>query len=774
MKHINTRIILGVAIAFAFLMGSLVTPVAALQSQIAIEKYNQAFHYGTNNHTYLYLEPDPLDHVSRATIHLNEDLDYYRYSYDNTGWARAQSSGFEPANSPFYWMNYQGFATGTYGNPTRLPNFYDFTASDGSGVVVNTTLETRTFSLAFGQHTPVMVERDSVYYGTLPVTGQEFVHLTIDCRQDDVGWSVSVVDPEGRFMASTIGSEGDIVLIPFNPSIDGTYIVILQATPGSTLNTLFDIFPTAVSPQRIGIDEVVTGELPTGEIVINDETGSLVHKELAPTAHTYKFWSPDSLASISYSYNYPEMFPGITQPPAIFFTSDSFEYGYDGGSRYVDAIEPPTSGVYNYIGDTHYVTVMGGDNVEYTLYHRAIDESPLPVNQEFQIENYFSTTDTRAYRLTLEEDSILRVNSTAVGVNDFVIRIVAEYEDGYRVERSITDANTLAGATDYYLPAGDYMVEIGVASGVNEWIEFNLGPITTEAEASIVRLGGFFVPTSVFQLYNLSLYLDNHDNVTVSLEITVRDLSDLVLANMNVDLANWWDGSSLMTNPSDPNNVTYMLGSRIWHEGLAFVGICAYDVANNTVGATNHYQDYPVNLTIEWVNRLSTFYDDTTSLDVASAVDSYNFTLPLPADSVEYYGVDLNTTKGTWYNVSIRTGEITTFEAILFSEVDGRSHDTAWSDLSVAQTGSLPDISFQFGAISDVSHLRIYAVRNLGTDGFLWIQITPMVTQLLELPEISPVGPDILAILGSIALPVGLGVGVIVVVYVIYVKKFKD
>ena len=773
MKHINKRIIIGLAIALAFVLSSLVTPVSALQSQVVIEKHNVAFPEGANNHTYLYLEPDPLGRVSRSIFHLNEDIDFYRYIYDNTGWSRDHLTGSEPANLPFNWMNFGGFSTGVYGNPTRLPNFYDFTASDGSGVIVNTTLETRTFSLAFGQHTPVMIERDSVYFGTLPIAGQEFVHLTIDCRQDDVSWSVSVVDPEGRFMASTSGSNGDIVLIPFNPSVDGTYLVILQATPGSTLNTLFDIFPTAVSPQRIGIDEVITGELPTGEIVINDETGSLVHKELAPTAHTYKFWSPDSLASISYSYNYPEMFVGITQPPAIFFTSDSFEYGYDGGSRYVDAIGSPTSGVYNYIGDTHYVTVMGGDNIEYTLYHQAIDETPLPVNQEFQIENYFSTADTRAYRLTLEEDSILRVNSTAGG-GDFTIRTVVEYEDGYRVERSIIDAASLVGGTDYYMPAGNYMVEIGVASGVNEWIEFNLGPITTDTEADIVRMGGFYVPTSVFQLYNLSLYLDNHDNVTVSLAITVRDLSDIPIANANIDLANWWDGSSLMTNPSDPNNMTLMLGSRIWHDDLAFVGICAYDVANNTVGATNHYEDYPVNLTIEWVNRLSTFYNDTTSLDVASTVDSYNFTLPLPGDSVEYYGVDLNTTKGTWYNVSIRTGDITTFTATLFSEVDGRSHDTSWNDLNDAQTGSLPEISFQFGAISDVSHLQIYTVRNLATDGFLWIQITPMVTHTLELPEISPVAPNILAILGSIALPVGLGVGVIVVVYVIYVKKFKD
>ncbi|MFW9966958.1 MAG: hypothetical protein ACFFEA_07375 [Candidatus Thorarchaeota archaeon] len=772
MKHINSKIILGIAITFTFMLGSLVAPVSALQTQIAIEKHNQAFPAGANNHTYLYLEPDPLDRVSRSIIHLNEDLDYYRYSYDNTGWARSQSSGSEPANAPFYWMNYQGFSTGVYGNPTLLPNFYDFTAADGSGVVVNTTMETRTFSLAFGQHTPVMVERDSVYFGTLPITGQEFVHLTIDSRQDDVSWSVTIVDPEGRFMASSGGSEGDIIVIPFNPSIDGTYLVILQATPTSAINTLFDILPTAVSPERIGIGEVVTGELPTGELVMREDTGSWVHQELAPTVHTYKVWSPDSLASVSYAYNYPEMFIGITQPPAIYFTNDAFEYGYNGGSRYVDIIGSPTSGVYNYIGDTHYITVMGGDNIEYTLYHQALDEMPLPVNREFQIENYFTIDDTRAYRMTLEEDSLLRVNSTAAG-GDFEISTTVEFEDGFRVERNINDGAALASATDYYLPAGDYLVDIVVGSGVNEWIEFNLGPITTNTTAEIVRMGGFYVPTSVFQAYNLSLYLGNRDNVTVSLEITVRDMSDSSVANINVDLANWWDGSSLMTNPSYPNNATYSLSSRIWHDGYAFVGICAHYVANNTLGATNHYEDYPVELTIEWVNRLGDLYWDTTSMDVTTTVDSNNFTLPWTGDTNEWYGIDLNTTVGTWYNVSILSADVSNFEATLFSEVDRRTHDIAWGDLDAAITGVLPDISFQFGAISETSHLRIYAERS-GSDGFLWIQITPMETHQLEFPEISPVGPDILAILGGIALPAALGVGIIIVVYVVYVKKFKE
>ncbi|MHA2003195.1 MAG: hypothetical protein ACW960_03715, partial [Candidatus Thorarchaeota archaeon] len=671
---------------------------------------------------------------------------------------------------PFNWMNYLGFSTGVYGNPTRLPNFYDFTAGDGSGVIVNTTLETRTFPLAFGQHTPVMIERDSVYFGTLPIAGQEFVHLTVDCRQDDVSWFVKVVDPEGRFLYETSGSNGDIIVIPFNPSIDGTYLVILEASAVWTTNTLFDILPEAVSPERIGLGDVVTGELPTGEFIMREDTGSWVHEELAPTVHTYKVWSQDSLASVSYAYNYPQGFLPQTQPAIIFFTNDAFEYGYEGGRRYLDSITSPSSGRYNYMGETHYITVMGGDNIEYTLYHHAIDNMQLPVNTEFQIENYFGTPDVRAYRMTLEEDSIMRVNSTAGG-GDFTIRTVAEY-DGFRVERPINYAATLQGAGDYYMPAGDYMVEIWADSMVNEWLEFNLGPITTNSTADIVRMGGFYVPTSVFQMYNLSLYLGNRDNVTVSLEITVRDMSDVSLSNMNIDLANWWDGSSLMTNPSDPNNVTYTLGSRNWHEGYAFVGICAHYIANNTLGATNHYPDYPVDLRVEWVNILDDFYNYTTSMDVSATADSHNFTLPAPGDPVEYYGIDLNVTVGTWYNVSILSADISNFQATLFSEVDGRTHDVLWTDLNDALTGVLPNISIQFGAISRNTTLQIYAERG-ASDGFLWIRITPMVMHQLEFPEISPVAPDILAMLGGIALPAALGVGVIVVVYVIYVKKFK-
>ncbi|MHA2140367.1 MAG: hypothetical protein ACXADC_13595 [Candidatus Thorarchaeota archaeon] len=772
MKHVNRKSILGLAIAFAFLLGTLAAPVAALETQLVIEKLNQALPPGANNHTYVYVEPDPLVYTSRSLMHVTEDTDYWRYTYDNTGWARGISSLNEPANTPFNWRSFQGFTNGPLGNPALLPSFLDFTGSDGSELEINTTIESRVFSLVFGQHTPVLVERDSSYFGTLAISGQEFVHLTIDCRQDDVSWTVSVVDPEGRLMGQTGGSEGDIVVIPFNPSIDGTYVVILQAFPTTAINVLFDLLPEAISPQRIGLGEVITGELPTGELIMRDDTGSWVHAELAPTVHTYKFWSPDSLASLTYAYNYPEMFIGLTQPPMIVFTNDAFYYGYSGGSRYSESIGSPTSGVYNYMGDTHYISVIGGDNIAYTLYHQVVDSMPLPVNQEFQVENYFGTTDTRAYLLNIEEDSMMRVNSTAGG-GDLVIRSIINYEDGFRSERTWNYAATLDSAASHYCPAGVYMVDIEIDSGVNEWIEFNLGPVTTNTTVDIFRLGGFYVPTSVFQYYNLSLYLGSRDNVTASLSVTVRDTSDGIWLNTLVDLANWWDGSSLITHPAIPNNITYMLPARDYHDGYAVVEVCAYYIANNTQGATNHYEDYPVDITMEWVNRLGDLYNATAFFDVKTTSDAYNFSLPLPGEATEFYALELNTTAGTWYNVSIKSGDASSLIAGLFSKYDGRTHTTSWTDLNDNYVGSWPNMSLQFGAISDMALLQIMLSRNLGADGFLWVEITPLATHQLNFTQISPVAPDFLATLGTIALPAAIGVGVIVVVYVVYVKKFK-
>jgi hypothetical protein len=772
MKHVNMKMVLGTLVSMIFLLGAIAAPVSALQTNIKIESYNQVYASGANNHTYMYVASDPLQLVSRGTMHLNEDLDYTAYNYDSGGWASPDSSLSEDTNVPFNWVSFNGWSTGTFGNPTTLPRFFDFEAADGSEFVLNTTLETRTFGLTFGQHTSVLAEAGYTYFGTLGISGQEFVHLTIESKQDGISWNVYIYDSEGRYITGYSGVDGDIWTIPFKPSGSGRHYVILQASPSSGTFGLFDLMPVAVTPQTIAAGGVVSGVLPSSQLVIDKDTGSFVYKETAPTVNTYKVNSPNDVASIAYAFNYPVGTIGPPQPVSIRFTSKDFNYGYNGGSRYFDSYGSPNTGVYYFRGGPYYVTVTGGDNTEYTLYFKTSGYGGLPINREFQFENYMGATEPRGYKLDVEEPSVLRVNSTATG-GELSIRLVGVYEDGHRVARSLNFGTNLQTSNEYYLPAGDYFVEMDISNNVNEWVEFNIGPIVSETTTNIVDVGGFFVNTAYFQMYNMTLFLNNQDNVTVNLQIAVYDASGAYRYSDTSTLANWWDGSQILPHSTYWNNDSYNIGGQSWYDSYAFVTICAYSVANNTGGSPNYYQDYPVDLTIQWTNRFADYYDYIELLDVATEAASHNFTLPLPGSSGEMYALLLNTTPGIWYNVSVMTADVSDVNAGLFSAFDGRVHYIPWSDLNDEYVGTLADFSIQFGAISDQSLLELDVVRDLSIDGFLWIQITPMVTHQLDVKAVTPPAPNILGLLGGVAIPLVVGAGVIVVVYFVYVKRFK-
>ena len=771
MKHVNMKMIIGLAASMLFIIG-LVAPVSALETNIKIETNNQVYASGANNHTYMYVASDPLQLVSRSTMHLNEDLDYTTYNYDSSGWASPDSSLSANANTPFNWISFNGWSTGQFANPSYLPRFFDFEAADGSESVVNTTLETRTFALNFGQHTSVLAEAGYTYFGTLGISSQEFVHLTVESKQDDITWTIYIYDPEGHYLAGYTGSDGDIWTIPFKPAATGRHYVVLQATPSSGTFGLFDLIPVAVTPQVIAAGGVVSGDLTSSQLVLDEKTGSFVYKEMAPSIYTYKVNSQNDVASIAYAFNYPVGTLGPPQPVSIRFTSRNLVYGYNGGSRYSEVDTSPTTGEYYFRGGPYYITVMGGDSTEYTLYHKTSSYDGLPTNHEFQFENYLGATATRGYRLNAEQPSVLRVNSTASG-GELSVRLVGVYDDGYRVARTLSFGTTIQSSTEYYLPAGDYLVEMDISNGVNEWVEFNIGPIVSDTETDIVDVGGFFVDTAYFQLYNMTLLLKNEDNVTVDLQVRVYDGSGAQRYSYVSTLANWWDGSQILPNPSYSNNDTYTFGTQTWYDSYAFVTICAYNVRNNTGGSPNYYEDYPVDLTIQWTNRLTDYYDSIWLFDVRGGATDQNRTLPLPGSSTEMHPLFINATPGVWYNVSVKTADVTGFSATLFSAYEGRVHTTQWNDLDDEVTGTLADLSFQFGAISDYLLLEIDIARDQSIDGFMWIQITPMVTHQLDVKAATPPGPNILGLLGSIGIPLAVGAGVIVVVYFVYVKRFK-
>ena len=205
------------------------------------------------------------------------------------------------------------------------------------------------------------------------------------------------------------------------------------------------------------------------------------------------------------------------------------------------------------------------------------------------------------------------------------------------------------------------------------------------------------------------------------------------------------------------------------------VTVCATSIANNTDGASNYYADYPVEYSVEWVNSMSSTYEDTATLDVASAADHHNFTLGIPGSATEYYGIQLAAAEGTWYNVSIKTNDVTNVVAELYSAFGQGTHHIPWGDLDDTEVGTAADMTFQLGAISTDLFLSVRVSRPLAHDGFLYIEVTPFTAN--ELPEMDPLRPsggDLLAALGGVAIPVAGGAIVVVIVVVLYFKKAKN
>ena len=773
MKHVNNKMILGLVIASTFILGSIVTPVAALQVNMVEESFNYAFAPGDNNHTYIYVpSDDPLWRPSSSMSYFNESTDLTTYQYSNQGWSSSGSSYSEDTTSLFEWQPYDSFSSGNLGNPSMLPVFFDFVGSDGSEVVVNTTLERRSFSLGFGQHTSVAMDSDYIYYGTLAISGQEFVHLTVACLQDGFTWTFSVLDPEGHRMGSETGSGGDIVILPFLPSTAGTYTIILQSNAVNGEMALFDFFPEAIAPRLIAPGEILTDTLPTGEIVSLDGTESWVHDELVPTIRTYKVDPGTDVSRILYTFNYPIPLFMWSQIPEIIFTSDVLLYGSSEGYRYSDYTSFPEYGEYNLGGDVHYVTVMGGDNVDYSLYHEADVATPLIVNQEFKVDNIFNHDETKVYTLTVTEDSVIKVNDTSAA--DFAINAWATYDDGYRYYLGMVDGTALHLVPHYYLPAGDYIFEVIVEPYVSEWIEFTTAPLTTDTSAGIVNVGGFMVPTDQCRQYNFTVTLDNLYNVSVPMDVNVKDQFNYNRLTDFFTLGTWFDGSSQIPHSSHPSTEEFTISTRIYSEDYAIILFSTFPY-NNTAGVGDYFENFPVNVTIDWEDVTHDDFEGTASMDVSSSSDSHNFTLAIPGDGTEQYSLNLNVTPGTWYNVSIGTGDVNNLNSVVsYAPYNERTHYTNWGDLSDALQGSIPDLSIQFGAISEQMYLRFIVDRTLSAEGHLWIEITPMDTYELEAPPpLAPAGLDIFGMLGGLAVPLGIGAVVIVVVVVVYVKKFK-
>jgi len=764
MAHTNKKMILGFFVVVAMTFSMLVTPIAAAQVSINADSFERVFEADENGHTYVYVEPKHFDLISREYVTLEDDIDYERYRMENSGWSRSTGTWPDTVEVNVDWYETDGFSSGPWGESTLLPNFWDFEGE------FNSTVERNTVQFPMGAETTVALESMQLYVGVIPVGGAEFVHLTIESLQDGAFFEFVIVDSEGVPITEGFVAEGDIAVMPFKPGTGTHYMWFggFSTLPGVLM---FTVKPQAVTPQNIPLGNLVTDTLTASELTLVD--GSVVHTEKAPTVHTYKFRSPNGPAAISYSFNYPEILPIASPlPVGIFFTSDILFPDY-GGIRFADGIGSPTTDTFFYQttqDETYYITVMGGDNVNYALYNALVEDPDLPVNEEFLLQNPVTETAYRAFGLTVEEDSFMRVNSTvAPGTCEWYMYTVDE-NDFFRTF-PIGYNNLIQGSSVLYMPAGEYVLWATMDGSYVGEFEFNIGPITEDLSASVTTIGGFRVPSNGVDFYNFTMLMTNEDNVTATTQYYFFDSSAELLFSSQNNLANRWDGSHWMPHPVH-ENFTYVDYYDYTSDDYTLIAVSPYQVTNNTDGGSNEYQNYAVNYTISF-DEITEDLIEVASLSIGSG-NSYTFDLPLPGLSNEVYQLKLNLTAGVWYNVSVTSDDVNSFSADLLHIIGERTHETQWSDLNDNYVGSIgTGFWFEFGAMTDNPTFMFWIGRALSTEGNLTVTIEPLLTNhLAELP--SPPAPGVsLATLGTVGAVVVVAGAVIVVVYLVYTKKLK-
>ncbi len=767
MSRIDKKTLLCLLVVAAMTFSLLVTPASAAQITMTDETFERVFEADENGHTYLYAEPTIFDMITSDYLNLEEDIDYERYRNDNNGWSRSADTFSSPGQVPVEWHSHDALTTdGVWGEDTLLPTFWDL---DGE---TNATTNRRSFTLNMGQTTTIAIESELMYIGTLTTAGAEFIHLTINSLQDDIEWEFVILDSEETVITYGGGMDGDIVVTPFKPGVGTHYIWIGAGFDHSGL-VMFDIHPQAVTPQTIPIGTVVQDSLPGSELTVVD--GSIVHTEKAPTVRTYKYNSPTELAMISYSFNYPDaMLVTSTHPTILSLSSDTYMAAGGKMRMYYD-FPFPLSDNYFYKsiqGETYYLTVLGGDNVHYALYNSAVEDDELPLNEEFLLQNLNEDVAKTGYLLTVEEDSFMRVNSTFYsGSCDWYIYTVTE--DMVMRQFTVNYDTYFPDSPFIYMPAGEYVLFVEMDGDYLGEFEFNIGPITDDLTTSMTRVGGFRVPTNAIDFFNMTITLLNEDNVTATTKVELFDRTGRSLVGTSYPLSNWWDGSSFMDHPSFDNTFSLPIYT-LTSDEYTLIAVSPVYVANNTEGSlTDTYALYNVSYSLDWDIITEDHYVAMDTLNVGNG-GTHVFDLELPGEVSESYYLELNLTKGVWYNVSIISEDVFLFSADLLHNIGGRIHITPWTDLVDNMAGSLVNgFFFEFGALTENPVFIFDVMRSLGTEGNLTIRVDPFVTNTLEdLPALVPISDPFAGLIAATPY-IAVGGIIIAVVVVVYLKKFK-
>ncbi|MCK5237957.1 MAG: hypothetical protein KAR33_00325 [Candidatus Thorarchaeota archaeon] len=779
------RTILSLFAIFVLLVGPSVVMVQAAYVPSAMVTHTQSFDRAENNHTYVYTEGPPNSLYNTEFLTQEEDVDSVWYGYQETTWQRNVMTYPGPAERRTTLSSFYTADWGWLDSSHMIPSFWDFSTEDPESEIGYESVY-NVFPLAVNAEYSLVVDSRQVYIGTFNVTDEEFFHLTVTSHQDGCDFYWDIFDYDMRRLADGYMEDGNIEVTPFKNSGEGTYYLIFEMYSDDAAPVTVDFLIESIVPERLLFGDVVEGTLPGSEVIFDEENNNAwVIEQLRPNVHTYKFSTNstqfgrlsvlfESLGGIVFSY---DTRASIT---ACLFEEYYYEYAF-----WWDLYTP--SDVFYYTAfenETYYVTIQGMDNTGFTIINQMVDIPVLPMNEEFYIENWDAGYTIRPYRLSLGQDSVLRVNRTEWS-SGFHWEFFTLLPDGHFESFVAGEGSTFEGATSYYVPAGDYLIlarsEAAWASGL---YEFNFGPVLDGAGAVAVevdRLLGVRVPIENLMFYRTNITLMTQDNVSVNADFDFLNNYGYNEYAINVLLGNRQSGTSWEAYGT--NTTSLELGLDIssytmFCDGYAIIVVAPYRIRNNTAGITNDLFGRTVDYEITFDEDEARIIHGIDTAAIGSEFSWTNFSLTTDGDSTEYYAVRITDAAGVWMNISFLVEDIDDMWAYAYQDIDGRPQRLTWNYLDDSFMGTINDGAFEMGGISNDILLIFGLDRYLAINTTLAIGITPYdANDLTYLPI-----PSYYAY-GSIPGPVAAGidpalaiagvgiVAVVVVVVVVVLKK---
>jgi len=767
------RVAISVFAISLMLLGMTLLPVSAAYIPTQTETFDQSFVAEENGHTYMYVDNEIF--IEQLEVSHNEDMNVEKYFFQESSWSNPFSVYPGPAERRYYFSQGSGIYEGWLADGTFLPSFHDFVNKSSAPLEIGAFSKRNVFPAEIGVQSSIIIESNALNFGTFNLTDEEFIHVTFGGRSDSADIGMLILDPQGRILTEGYVVGGNIEIVPFNPTGPGMYQMILISYTVSDNLCIADFSIDPVTPIGLPFGGIVDGVLPGSEHIIQDD-GAMIQQEKVPTAITYKFgtnWTTP--ARLQFALNTPEITEDIYyryEPwiaiTAGVFLSEGLPYGY---ARYLTESSDPFY-YQSFQNETYYATVIGMENVGYTLYHDqpAIDE--LPINQEFYVENVGGTNDLEVFSLQLSQDSVMRVNSTE-GTYGYDWELWTVDDNMMYRWLEVEDNDAFEDAEIYYIPAGEYLLS-AECSDSDAWgfFEFNVGPVIDGLGAVAVDNGGLIgvrFDTSVLSLYNLTIALNTHDNITAETDIDVLNTYGGYVTDIEIGLGNRQSGVGWVEYPS---NFTSEIIENFC-DGFGIAVISLYDVRNNTAGLPgNALGEYTVDYTVGLEDGAPWRYNSTASISIETGW--YNFTLGDPGDAYEYHLLTVDCTEGTWMNVSVYVEDVSDWSCSIYQAVNGTFQRLSWGSLDNNFVGSYSgESAFQVGSISDILYFVFNIERIQAGEGRLDIEINQFLTNSFEfMPSVMYQGTEEPGLdMGMVPLAAGAGIAIVAVIIVILKKK---